>query len=95
MNKKLYTIVILLIITAVGLELSNIHLSSKLASYSVNVGNIQKNIEKLNEENQILNSKVLELTSFDVLTKKAVAMGFIQDHDYVYLLNSDKLTYSQ
>lgn len=95
MYKKLYFPVIILLIMAIGLELLNINLAGKLASDSVAVKKLQINIAKLDEENQILNSKVLDQTSFETISSKAASLGFVEDHAYISLRNQVKLSYSQ
>jgi cell division protein FtsL len=80
---------------AVGLELLNIHLSGKLASDSMTVKKLQQSIAKLDEENQILNTKVLFETSFETISDKAKKLGFVVDHSYISLRNDTKLTYQQ
>jgi len=95
MNKILTVIVVILAISAVGLELLNIHLSSKLASDSVSVKKLQSSIALLDEENQILNSKVLDQTSFESISKKATLLGFVSNQSYVSLRSQVKLSYSQ
>lgn len=92
MNKKLTIIVIILTIVTVGLELSNIHLSGSLAADSVAVKSLQSSIAKLNEENQILNSKVLAQTSFEVLSSKAANLGFVPNNSYISLRSPVKLS---
>lgn len=94
MHKKLLIPVIILMITTVALELLSIHLSQKLASNSVDVKKLQDNIARLDEENQILNAKLLDQTSFEVLSKKATAMGFVQSSSYISL-HEPKLSYSR
>ncbi len=94
MNKLLTIIVILLAVSAVGLELLNIHLSSKLASDSVSVKNLQSRIAALDEENQILNSKVLDQTSFEAISQKAAQLGFVSNQSYISL-RQVKLSYNQ
>lgn len=95
MLKKLYIIAILLFVLTVVLELLNIHLSSKLASYSITVRTLQSNIAKLDEENQILNSKVLDQTSFEIIASKAAQLGFVENHSYISLRNPANLSYSK
>lgn len=92
MNKKLTIIVIILTVVTVGLELSNIHLSGSLAADSVAVKSLQSSIAKLNEENQILNSKVLAQTSFEVLSSKAAYLGFVPNNSYISLRSPVKLS---
>ncbi|MDO8269265.1 MAG: hypothetical protein Q7T54_01175 [Candidatus Levybacteria bacterium] len=94
MHKKLYLPVILLLLLTVGLELLNIHLSGILASNSTVVRQLQTNIAKLDEENQILNSKVLAQTSFETVASKAAQLGFIGNHSYISLRQTN-LTYSR
>ena len=94
MHKKLYLPVILLVLITIGLEILNIHLSSKLASDSVEVKKLQLSIDKFNEENQILNSEVLSQTSFDTIASKAGELGFGQTRSYISL-RQEKLSYSR
>lgn len=95
MHKTLFITVISLFLLAVGLELLNIHLSGKLASDSVNVKKLQQSIARLDEENQILNSKVLQETSFETISSKAKTLGFVEDHTYISLQTGTKLSYQQ
>lgn len=95
MHRKLYIPFILLLLATVSLELLNIHLGGKLAANSVVVKKIQVNIAKLEEENQILNSQILEETSFEMIASRAAASGFVEDHSYISLRNPVKLSYSR
>jgi len=95
MNKILLFSVILLFVTAVGLELLNTHLSGNLASDSVTVKKLQSKIAKLDEENQILNQQVLEKTSFENISQKATQLGFVKDHNYISLRSQVKLSFKQ
>lgn len=95
MNKILTIAVIVLALSAIGLELLNIHLSGTLASDSVSVKKIQSTIASLDEENQILNSRVLDETSFETISKKAGQLGFVEDHSYISLRSQVKLSYRQ
>jgi cell division protein FtsL len=95
MHKKLYIPVIILAFLSVGLELLSINLSGKIASDSIRVKKLQTSIATLNEENQILNSKVLDLTSFEMISSKAASLGFVEDHSYISLRAQSKLSYSQ
>lgn len=94
MHKKLYLPVFLLLLTAIGLELLNIHFAGKLASDSVTVTKLQKNIATLSEQNQIIQSQVLSQTSFEMIASKAAALGFIENHNYISL-HQTKLSLSQ
>lgn len=94
MHRKLYIPVAILLIATIILELLNIHLSGLLASDSVAVKKLQTNIAKLDEENQILNSKVLSQTSFETVASKAAELGFVQSNSYISLRQSS-LSYSR
>lgn len=85
MHKKLYLPVVLLLLLTIGLELLSIHFSQKLASDSVMVKKLQTNIAKLDEENHILNSKVLSQTSFEVISQKASVLGYVEGPSYISL----------
>lgn len=89
MHKKLYILVVLMAVVSFSLELLNIHLGGLLASDSVTVRKLQSNIAKLNEENQILNTKVLAQTSFETVASKAASLGFVQNNSYISLRPSN------
>jgi cell division protein FtsL len=95
MHRKLYIPILVLAFLAIGLELLSINLSGKIASDSITVKKLQTSIARLNEENQILNSKVLDQTSFEMIASKAASLGFIEDHSYISLRNQSNLSYSQ
>jgi len=95
MNKILTVFVLILAVSAVGLELFNIHFASKLASDSVSVKKLQASIAALDEENQILNSQVLDQTSFESISKKATLLGFVSNQSYISLRTQVKLSYNQ
>lgn len=90
--KKIYLLIILLLVTASFLGLFNISLSSRLASDSVKVKKLQTNIDKLEEKNQILKSEVLEITSFEVLASRAAELGFVDATKYISLHKDSKLS---
>lgn len=83
--KKIYTFVLMLAAIAGILELFNLHLSGKIASDSVEVKKIQKNISELQEKNEVLNSQVLSLASLDIVASKAANLGFMQTQNYIFL----------
>jgi cell division protein FtsL len=93
--KKLYSIVLMLGVVALVLEIVNVNLSSKLASDSIKVKNLQQNIASLNEKNALLYSKVLDLTSFDSLASRAAELGFVPSNSYITLSNQVNLSYSK
>lgn len=95
MHKKLYFPIIFLTILAFGLELVNINLSSRLASDSMAVKKLQDQIAAISEHNEILNTKVLDLTSFETLASRAADLGFVQANNYISLGNQVKLSYSR
>lgn len=93
--KKIYFLITILVIIAGTLGLLNIHLSSKLASDSVEVKKLQANIDALSEKNQIVHSKILEVTSFETLASRAAELGFIEASHYISLQKNIKLSLSQ
>lgn len=93
--KKLYTLVIVVAIGAFVLELVNINLSGRLASNSVSVTKLQQSIARLDEQNQILQTQVLTLTSYENIASVAAGLGFVPATNYISLQNSVKLSYSR
>lgn len=81
--KYLYIIIVILTVTAGGLELFNLHLSSRLASDSVEVKKVQDKLKSYKEKNEILNSQILELASFDKLASRAAVLGFKESGSYI------------
>lgn len=78
-----------------GLGLLSIHLSSKLASDSVEVKNLQLSIDAMNEKNQIIQSKILQETSFETIASRAAELGFVEADHYISLQKNVKLSLSQ
>lgn len=93
--RKLYIIIFILFLLAGGLEVLNINLSDKLASDGLTVRKIQENIDKIEEENQVLNVKVLELTAFETISSKAGQLGFVPAKSYLTLKNQTKFSFKQ
>jgi hypothetical protein len=94
MHRTLYIPVAVLLLLTIGLELLSIHLSQKLASDSITVRKLQESIATLDEENQILNVRLLNQTSFEEISKKATAMGFSENAKYL-TLQEKKLSLSR
>ncbi len=94
MHKTLYIPVVILLISTICLELLSIHLSQKLASDSIIVRKLQESIANLDEENQILNAKLLNQTSFEEISKKAAMLGFSENPGYISL-HEPKFSYSR
>lgn len=90
MNKKIVLPIVLLALVALGLELFNIHLAGALASDSVEVKKIQEKIAVLEERNQIIETKILERASFEVVASKAAELGFVKADSYISLHDSVK-----
>lgn len=95
MKRKIYLSIIVLSITALVLELVNIHLSGRIASDSVAVKIIQERIGKQAERNQIMQSKVLELTSFENVASRAGELGFKEADSYISLHKSIKVAFNR
>ncbi len=93
--KKIYFLIILLIVVTGFLGLVNIHLSTKLASDSVEVKKLQISIDNLEEKNQIINSKILEIASFETLASRAAELGFKDASNYISLHKNAKLSLKQ
>ena len=83
--KKIYTFILILAAFAGILELFNLHLSGKIASDSVEVKKIQKNIAELEEKNEVLNSQVLSYASLETVASRAADLGFATAQNYIFL----------
>lgn len=93
-HRTLYLPVVILLLLTIGLELLNIHLSQKVASESTLVKELQDSIAHLEEENHILNTRLLSQTSFEEIARKATALGFVEDAEYISL-QEPRFTYSR
>ena len=83
--KFIYLTIIILALFSGVLELFNLHLSSQLASDSVEVRQMQMDLQKYREKNEILTSQILDFSSFDKLASKAAALGFKESQSYISL----------
>lgn len=93
-HRTLYLPVAVLLVLTIGLELLSINLSQKVSSESTVVKELQESIALLDEENHILNTKLLKQTSFDEISRKATSIGFVEDAEYI-LLQEPKFTFSR
>lgn len=83
--KYIYLIIVILALFSGALELFNLHLSSQLASDSVEVREMQASLQKYHEKNEILTSQILDYSSFDKLASKAATLGFKESRSYISL----------
>lgn len=83
--KLLYSIVGLLFITALILEGVNIYLSNKISTDSIIASKLQARIDNADEQISALNSEVLKYSSYQVVSNRAMALGFQVTRNYISL----------
>lgn len=84
--KKLNVFIIVLIIVTGGLELVNIYFANSIAADSVKASKIRNEIAILDEKNLLLRSKIVEVSSFDMIASRAAQLGFIESNEHISLL---------
>lgn len=77
--KKIY-LVLLLFLASVTLllEMVNIYLSNKVAADSISATKINVELKKIADENIVLKSELLHLSSFEMISSRAADLGFVQ-----------------
>lgn len=84
MNKT-NTLIVILIAVAVFLEGVHIFLSNRLAANSIFVESLKKESATLEEEDQSLTGRVLEKTSYEYISSRAAALGFVTQSNFISL----------
>ena len=83
--KKIYTFLAVLLIATFILEVVNIHVANKLDSKTMYASKLKIEFEKLDQENLILKSEVLQYTSFESVASRAAILGFTDEKTFVSL----------
>lgn len=84
MKKYLIIIVILLIVAGI-LEIVDLSLANKISAESLNAGGLSQKILTLDEENSMLESKVLQYTAFEEVASRAATLGFVESKSQISL----------
>lgn len=77
--KKINVLVLFLVLSTTILQGVNVYLSNRLAANSIDASTLQKKISALNEQNQILETKILEASSLEHIASKAASLGFVSN----------------
>ncbi len=89
--KKVYLLALLLfVIVAVG-QIVYLAQSNLLASESVRAEEIKSVIEKIEEDNKILESEILSYSSLVVVASRAAEVGFEKPKEYITLKNTNSI----
>lgn len=72
-------------IIIVILCLANIIFSCHLATSGESLKDFDKEIQRLEKDNEILQSKVIALSSYAALSQKAAQLGFVKPSTIIYL----------
>ncbi len=83
--KKINILIIVLVLIAGVLQGVNIFLSNKVAADSLEAASLREKIEKLEEKNQLVHAKVLELASLEQIASRAAQLGFVEKDNYISL----------
>lgn len=77
-------IVIFLIVSVLVLHFINLSLNQEISSMSINQARMEKELEKIREENLALENKILELASLKNIEVRAERLGYTEDN-VIYL----------
>ena len=89
--KKIYISAILLLILLSIVEVVYLTHSDALASESMSAEKLRNKIEKIDEENQILQSEILSYSSIIVVSSRAAELGFEKPQEFISLKNKDSI----
>ena len=81
----------ILFILLLSIEAVYLASSSFLASESLKVEEIKNKIEKLDEENKLLESEKLSYSSLLVISSRAAEMGFVKPKEIISLSNNEAI----
>lgn len=83
--KKLNIIIIVLVLATFVLEGVNIFLSNRVSTDSIAASQLQQELARVEQENEILKTKVLEFASFESVASRAAEFGFVEPKDTLSL----------
>lgn len=83
--KKLYSIVGVLFVAVIVFGMLNLNFSSNVASDSLEIKDIQARVSQLQEDNQILQAKILKFQTMEMLASRASDLGFVEANNYISL----------
>jgi len=83
--KKYIVIIVILVICAGTLEIIDLLLANRVSAESLNAGELSQKILKLDEENSMLESKVLQYTAFEEVASRAATLGFVESKSQISL----------
>lgn len=81
------SILIILSITSIFLIIANIIVSSSYTSTGEQIRALEMEKQVLTESNQILERRILQLSSLNYLTIEAAAQGFVVPRDFLTITN--------
>lgn len=93
--KKIYCVILVLLVSAISIQGINIYLANTLDSKSIYVQQLQKQVSMTEQENLILKSKVLEYTSFESVASRAAALGFAPEKEFVTLSSRPAVAFNK
>lgn len=93
--KKLYIIIVGLIMLTLTLEGIDIYLSNSLSTQSLSASKYRTRIDELDEQNIALKAQLLRLTSYDVISSSAASIGFIQPKNVLSVKSQPHLAVSR
>ena len=74
--KKTHVIIVILVLSAVMLEMFNIFLTNRMDTDSIIASQLQKEVAIITQENNIVRAKVYELSSYESVASRAAEFGF-------------------
>lgn len=85
---KTKLILLVLFITVLLLEGTNIYLSNRVAGTSIEVARLTQEVQVLDEKNISLKSELLSFSSYEHVSSRAAELGFIESKDSAIMLST-------
>lgn len=83
MKNKITLLAIFLAIVAVTMQGITIYISNTSAADSISATSLSAKIEKIEEDNINLESKILTLASFNAVASRAAELGYVSSREFV------------
>lgn len=83
--KILNKIIVFLVIVLIVLQGINIFLENRISLESIKSSKLRKEIAIVQERNELLNSQVVQYSSFDMISSRAAELGFVEAKEAISL----------
>ncbi len=93
--KKIYIFALSLLAVIITVEALYLAQSSAIDSESLRAGEIRVALLEVDEENQILESRILSYSSLLVISSRAAELGFVRPREFIALKDYNSIALKQ